>query len=54
MNRDESLEEIWAVRRAISRQFGHDPKTQVAHYRRKQKQLEAKLYRREAHLEPAR
>ena len=43
---DEALEEIWEIRRQIARQFGHDPKKQVAHYQRKQKQLGARIYRR--------
>ena len=51
--RDESLEEIWEIRRQIAKQFGYDPKKQVAHYRRKQKQLGAKIYRRGKELAPA-
>ncbi len=51
--RDEPLEEIWAIRRKIARKFGYDPKKQVAHYQRKQKQLGAKLYRREEHMSVA-
>ena len=47
--RDEPLEEIWAIRRKIAKKFGYDPKNQVAHYQRKQKQLGARLYRREEH-----
>jgi hypothetical protein len=47
---DEALEEIWAIRRQIARQFSHDPKKQVAHYQRKQRKLGAKLYRREQDL----
>ena len=42
---DETLEEIWAIRRQIAKKFDSDPKKQVAHYQRKQKQLGAKLYR---------
>lgn len=45
--RDETLEEIWAIRRKIAKKFGFDPKKQVAHYQRKQKQLGAKIYRPE-------
>jgi hypothetical protein len=48
--RDETLEEIWAIRRQIAKQFSHDPKKQVAHYQRKQKDLKVKLYRRERDL----
>jgi len=46
-NRDESLEEIWAIRRRISQRLGRDPKERAAHYQRKQKQLGGKLYKRE-------
>ena len=46
-NRDESLEEIWEIRRQIAEKFGHDPKKRAAHYQRKQKQLGAKIYKRE-------
>ena len=44
---DDTLEEIWAIRRQIAQEFGFDPRKQVAHYRRKQKQLDAKIYRPE-------
>lgn len=47
---DEPLEEIWAIRRQIARKFAFDPKKQVAHYQRKQKQLGAKIYRHREHL----
>jgi len=43
---DESLEEIWAIRRQIARKFDFDPKKQVSHYQRKQKKIGAKIYRR--------
>lgn len=49
--RDESLEEIWAIRRKIAKKFNYDPKKQVAYYQKKQKQLGAKIYRRQT--EPA-
>ena len=42
--RDPTMEEVWAIRRRIARRFGYDPKKQVAHYQRKQKQLGAKIY----------
>ncbi|MDB6022157.1 MAG: hypothetical protein JWQ04_2014 [Pedosphaera sp.] len=42
--RDEPLEEIWAIRRQITRKFAFDPKKQVAHYQRKQKKLGAKIF----------
>jgi hypothetical protein len=46
-NRDEPLEEIWAIRRRIARKFNYDPKRQAAHYQQKQEQLGAKIYRPE-------
>jgi len=46
-NRDETLEEIWQIRRQIAEKLGHDPKRRAAHYQRKQRQLGAKLYKRE-------
>ena len=46
-NRDETLEEIWAIRRQIAKRFGYDPKKQVAYYQRKQKESGAKIYRPE-------
>ena len=45
--RDETLEEIWGIRRQIAKEFNADPMKQLAHYQRKQKQLGAKLYRRQ-------
>ena len=48
--RDETLEEIWAIRRQIARKFDFDPKKQVAHYQRKQKKLGAKIFRPAEHL----
>lgn len=48
--RDEPLEEIWAIRRQIAKKVDSDPKKQVAHYQQKQKQLGAKIYRRQEHL----
>jgi hypothetical protein len=49
-NRDEALEEIWEIRRQIAAKYGHDPKKRAAHYQRKQKQLGAKIYKREDRL----
>ena len=46
-NRDEALEEIWEIRRQISRELGDDPKMRIAYYREVQKQFGAKIYRRE-------
>jgi hypothetical protein len=51
--RDETLEEIWTIRRRIAGKFGFDPKRQVAHYQRKQKQLGCRIYRRESEMLPA-
>jgi len=44
---DETLEEIWAIRRQIAQRFGFDPRKQVAYYQRLQKQLGARIYRPE-------
>ncbi len=51
--RDESLEEIWEIRRQIAKEFASDPKKRVAFYQQKQKQLGAKIYRPEKELAPA-
>ena len=51
--RDESLEEIWAIRRGIAKQFNYDPKKLGEYYRRKQKAAHAKLYKRQAHSDTA-
>ena len=45
--RDETLEEIWAIRRQIAKKFGYDPRKQVAYYQRKQKASGARIYRPE-------
>jgi hypothetical protein len=47
-NREEPLEETWAIRRQIARESDYDLHKQVAHYQRKQKQLCARIYRRAA------
>jgi hypothetical protein len=47
--RDEVLEEIWAIRRRIAKQFGDNPRKRVAYYQRKQKASGAKIYRPEEH-----
>jgi hypothetical protein len=44
---DETLEEIWAIRRQIAKQFGGDPQKRVAYYQRKQRESGAKIYRPE-------
>jgi len=41
---DRPLEEIWAIRRQIAKEFGCDPKKQAAHYQRKQRQFGAQIY----------
>jgi hypothetical protein len=43
--RDETLEEIWAIRRKLAKRFNYDPKKAAAYYQKKQKQLGAKIYR---------
>ena len=44
-NRDESLEEIWTIRRQIAQKLGRDPTGRAAHYQRKQKQLGGKIFK---------
>jgi hypothetical protein len=46
---DETLEEIWAIRRQIAKQFSHNPQKRVAYYQRKQKESGARIYRPEVH-----
>lgn len=47
---DQPLEEIWAIRRQIAKEFGSDPRKQSAHYRQKQRQLGLRIYQpTEAH-----
>jgi hypothetical protein len=43
MKRDVLIDEIRAVRHAISARFGHDPKALVDHYRELQKQYADRL-----------
>ena len=50
--RDDTVEEIWAIRRQIAQEFAYDPKKQVAYYQRKQKQLGARIYHREEEFAP--
>ena len=45
--RDETLEEIWAIRRKLAKQFNYDPKIAAAYYQRKQKESGARIYRPE-------
>jgi hypothetical protein len=51
--RDEALEWLWQARSQIARQFDYDPKKAAAHYRRKQKRLGVRIYRRPAEMAPA-
>ena len=44
---DETLEEIWAIRRQIAKKLGSDPTKKAAYYQRKQKQRGAKIYQPE-------
>jgi hypothetical protein len=44
---DETLEEIWAIRRQIAKKFGSDPMKKVAYYQRMQKERGAKIYQPE-------
>jgi hypothetical protein len=48
--RDETLEEIWAIRRELSKRFNFDPKKAAAYYRRKQKERGAKIFRPSEHI----
>jgi hypothetical protein len=50
---DQPLEEIWAIRRQIAQEFGGDPKKQAVHYRHKQRQSGARIYRSADTLETA-
>ena len=43
--RDETLEEIWAIRRKLAARFNYDPKKAAAYYQKKQKESGAKIYR---------
>ena len=47
MKRDETLEEIWAIRRKLAKKFNYDPKIAAAYYQRKQKESGARIYRPE-------
>jgi len=53
-NRDETLEEIWAIRRKLAQRFNYDPKKAAAHYRRAQKAAGAKIYHPDKPLAAAR
>jgi hypothetical protein len=48
--RDETLEEIWAIRRKLAKEFDHDPKKAGEYYRRRQKAAGVRIYHREDHL----
>jgi hypothetical protein len=45
MKPDPAIDEIYAVRRKISAEFGHDPRRLMAHYAEYEKQLEREGYR---------
>ena len=51
--RDETLEEIWAIRRRLAEKFDYDPKKAGEYYRRRQKAAGVRIYRRELELAPA-
>jgi hypothetical protein len=51
--RDETLEEIWAIRRKVAREFDYDPKKAGEYYRRRQKAAGVRIYQREDHFAPA-
>jgi hypothetical protein len=51
--RDEMLEEIWAIRRKVAKEFDYDPKKAGEYYRRKQKATGVRIYQREHHLATA-
>ncbi len=50
---DRPLEEIWAIRRQIAKEFGCDPRKQAAHYQQKQRQSGARIYRSAEALDAA-
>lgn len=50
---NDTLEEIWEIRRKIAKRFDYDPKKLGDYYRRKQKEAGVKLYKREEHLNTA-
>ena len=54
MKHDETLEEIWAIRRQIAGEHDFDPKKLGAYYRRRQKAAKVKIYNRKKHLQAAR
>jgi hypothetical protein len=47
MTRDEAIEEIRDVRRAISTEFGHDTRALLDHYRELERRYADRLLRRE-------
>jgi hypothetical protein len=51
--RDETLEEIWAIRRRLAEKFDYDPKKAGEYYRRRQKAAGVKIYQREEEFAPA-
>jgi hypothetical protein len=51
--RDETLEEIWAIRRKLAKEFDYDSKKAGEYYRRRQKAAGVRIYHREDHLATA-
>jgi hypothetical protein len=51
--RDETLEEIWAIRQKVAKEFDYDPKKAGEYYRRRQKAAGVRIYHREHHLATA-
>ncbi len=47
--RDETLEEIWAIRRLIAKKMGDDPRKWVGHFRRLQRKPGVKIHSRAEH-----
>ena len=51
--RDQTLEEIWAIRRKVAKEFDYDPKKAGEYYRRRQRAAGVRIYHRERHLAQA-
>jgi hypothetical protein len=50
---DATLEEIWAIRRAIAKEFDYDPQKKLAYYEERQRNSKSKFFDRQAHLRQA-
>lgn len=48
--RDETLEEIWAIRRELAKKFDFDPRKAGEYYRRRQVAAGVRVYRRQQEL----